>query len=120
MDLADDGVLIRSDDGCCHGFLGAKSRLFALNRFGSETPALQAFAVQVEELFVLFSVVGEDPFFRVMVIVDEGENHLLHVPGIWRGEVGRVEEIERDRPAVGRDAGLHARLVPHRTVMRHQ
>jgi len=40
---------------------------------------------QVEDFLHLFAVVEEGPFFFVVVVVEEGEDHALHVAGVGRG-----------------------------------
>lgn len=57
--------------------------------------------LEVEQLFHLFSVILEGPIFEMVVGVDDGEDHALHMAGVRSGEIGGVEEIESDGFAVG-------------------
>ena len=94
---------------------------------GGETPphsrqdarALR-FAAQVEEFRVLLAMVDERPLFGVMIVVDQGEDHFLHVCGIGGCEIGRVHVGEGNDSTVGRETGLHAWLVARGAVVREK
>ena len=57
--------------------------------------------MQIEKLFVPFIVIAENPLFRVMVVVDQSQDHLLHVPGVRRSEISGIDEVERNCLPVG-------------------
>src|ERR1017187_3204883 len=72
----------------------------------------------VRETFLhLFSVIDEDPFFRVVIRVRLREGRMLHVSIAW-SDVGSVEELEADRLRV-RGHDFHARLIAGAAVVGH-
>ena len=42
--------------------------------------------------FMLLAVIDERPLFGVVIVVEQGEDHFLHVSRIGRREVRRVHE----------------------------
>src|SRR5581483_3289609 len=68
-------------------------------------------AVQIENDFMFLAMVSKHPFFRVVIVIKHGQDHALHVSGICRGEIGRIDVGKCKSLAIGRDTGLHARLV---------
>src|SRR5579859_2214692 len=85
----------------------------------AETAALEL-SVEIEEFLRLLAVIEEGPFFGVMVIVYQGEDHALHVAGVWSCQTGGVNVAESNDFSVGRESGFHSRLVPGSAVVREQ
>src|SRR6185437_4281375 len=80
-----------------------------------------ALLLQVEGADDFIALAGSEvPLLSVMVRIDEGEYDALHVSRLRGGNVCTVDEIERQRFAVGRGAGFHARLITGFAVMGHQ
>ncbi len=75
---------------------------------------------QIKHLFHFLAVVGEAPFFRVMICVEHRDNKLTHVPCFRARQICGIKKVEADGLAVGRSAGCHARLVSGTAVVRHQ
>src|SRR5579864_4377748 len=87
VDFADDRILVGRDECCGHE---SSEQLKCVNLSGlagwgrdapttaGKMPALRL-APQVEDFRVLLAVINQRPFFGVVVVVDHGEDHFVHV-----------------------------------------
>src|SRR4029077_12848390 len=57
------------------------------------------------------AILHPGPFLAVVVGVAEDVGGVVHVSRLRVGQVGGVEKVERNSFEVGRDGGLHARLI---------
>src|SRR5580704_1618747 len=63
-----------------------------------------ALAVQVEMLGLALAVLGERPLFVVVICIHESEDGVVHVSGLWTGEISGVHEGELQSLAIGRES----------------
>src|SRR6516162_116852 len=83
---------------------------------------LLSYAYVLEIFRILqFAIFIELPRRNQMIIVDEAESSVVHMTGGGAREIRGVEKLEFQFTGFRIvSAGLHARLVPHHTVMRQQ
>jgi hypothetical protein len=48
---------------------------------------------QIEERLMFLAVVGEDPLLGVMVVIEHGQDHALHVAIVGRCQIRGIDEL---------------------------
>lgn len=112
VDLTDDRVLVGCDK--CGGHkvsrvISVTTVMVPTSRKVGETWGTQfyfaalGFAVEIKEFFVFLAVICERPLFCMVIVVDQGQHHFVHMRCVGRSQVHRINKTEGNDLSISRD-----------------